>query len=137
MTLALAFRALPRKQSGNDKRRPKIWPAICKVFFEAAGADDPAALKASVAPALVQEQAFTLSTFAGQFAGATHGFGLFAGFLFGRLFEVAPQLHFPEDAFALHLLLEHLQGLIDIVVANLYLHASSSRFLPSRRSRAV
>jgi hypothetical protein len=31
---------------------------------------------------------------------------------------MAPQFHLPEDAFALHLLLQRLQRLIDVVVAN-------------------
>ena len=30
----------------------------------------------------------------------------------------AAQLHLPEDAFALHLLLQGLEGLVDVVVAN-------------------
>jgi hypothetical protein len=39
---------------------------------------------------------------------------------------VIPELHLPEQALALHLLFEGLQRLIDIVVANEYLHAISS-----------
>ena len=39
-----------------------------------------------------------------------------------RLFEVAAELHFPEDALALHFLLQGAQGLIDIVVADVDLH---------------
>ena len=35
------------------------------------------------------------------------------------------KLHFAEDSLALHLLLEGLEGLIDIVVANEYLHGLS------------
>ncbi|BDV33629.1 hypothetical protein SS37A_11580 [Methylocystis iwaonis] len=35
---------------------------------------------------------------------------------------MAAQLHLAEDAFALHLLLQRLQSLIDIVVANENLH---------------
>jgi hypothetical protein len=35
---------------------------------------------------------------------------------------MAAKLHFPENALALHLLLEGLERLIDIVVANDYLH---------------
>ena len=40
-----------------------------------------------------------------------------------------PKLHFAEHAFALHLLLERPERLIDIVVANLYLHWFSPPFL--------
>jgi hypothetical protein len=36
---------------------------------------------------------------------------------------MAAQFHFAENTLALHLLLERLEGLIDIVVANEYLHA--------------
>ena len=35
---------------------------------------------------------------------------------------MAAQLHFAEDAFTLHLLLQRLESLIDIVVANENLH---------------
>ncbi len=33
-----------------------------------------------------------------------------------------PEFHFPEHAFALKLLLQGTESLIDVVVANLYLH---------------
>jgi len=36
---------------------------------------------------------------------------------------VAAQLHFAEDALALHLLLQNLKSLIDVVVADENLHA--------------
>jgi hypothetical protein len=71
---------------------------------------------------LDRQQAFALQLLAGQLAGAANGFGLLAGALLGRLLVVATQLHFTEDAFALHLLLKRFQGLIDIVVANENLH---------------
>ena len=72
---------------------------------------------------LHRKQAFALHLLAGQLAGAAHGLGLFAGALFGGLFIMTAQLHFAENALALHLLLERLEGLIDIVVANENLHA--------------
>ena len=56
---------------------------------------------------------------------ATHGFGLFAGLFLGRLFKVPAQFHFPEHAFALQLLLERAQCLIDVVVANLNVNDGS------------
>jgi hypothetical protein len=37
---------------------------------------------------------------------------------------VAAELHLAENAFALHLLLQRLEGLIDIVVTDENLHAS-------------
>jgi hypothetical protein len=39
---------------------------------------------------------------------------------------VAAELHLAENALALHLLLQRLEGLIDIVIADENLHAASS-----------
>jgi hypothetical protein len=64
------------------------------------------------------QQAFTLQLLACKLAGAAHGFSLFAGLLDRWLFVSVLQLHFTEDAFTLQLLLQNLQGLINIVVAN-------------------
>jgi hypothetical protein len=38
---------------------------------------------------------------------------------------MAAELHLTEDALALHLLLQHLEGLVDIVVTDENLHAAS------------
>src|SRR5580700_9541245 len=75
---------------------------------------------------LHRQQAFTLQLLAGQLARAAHGFGLFAGLLFGGLFVMAAELHLAENPLALHLLLQRLEGLINIVIANENLHAASS-----------
>jgi hypothetical protein len=40
---------------------------------------------------------------------------------------VPAKLHLAEDALALHLFLEHLEGLVDIVVTNENLHAFLSK----------
>lgn len=71
---------------------------------------------------------FALGAFAGQFTGAAHGFGALAGFLLGRLFKRLTRFHFPEQAFALHLLLESAQGLLDVIIADndLYYRTSPS-----------
>lgn len=66
----------------------------------------------------LRQQAFALGAFAGELAGAANGFSLFAGAFFRRFFEVVAALHLPEETFALHLLLERFQCLIDIVVAD-------------------
>jgi hypothetical protein len=71
---------------------------------------------------LVRQQAFALGFLAGKFAGATYGFSLFTGLLFRRLLKIIAQLHFAEDAFALQLLLERLQRLINVIVADENLH---------------
>jgi hypothetical protein len=57
-------------------------------------------------------------------AGAPDTFRLFAGSLFGRFLVMAANLHLAKDALALHLLLQHLESLVDIVVADENLHAS-------------
>jgi hypothetical protein len=41
---------------------------------------------------------------------------------------MAAKLHFPENALALHLFLEGLKRLVDIVVANNYLHEQTFVF---------
>jgi hypothetical protein len=41
---------------------------------------------------------------------------------------MAAQFHFPKNAFALHLLFERAQGLVDIVVANDDLHGGRAPF---------
>gem|GEM_PF-479835 len=69
-------------------------------------------------------EAFTLQTLTLHLAGATNSFSCFAGALFGGLFEVATQLHFTKHAFALHLLLERLKRLVNIVVTNENLHGA-------------
>src|SRR5262249_38698473 len=61
--------------------------------------------------------------FAGKLSGAANSFRLFADFLLGGLFVMLAKLHLAEDAFALHLPLQRLERLIDIVVSNENLHA--------------
>src|SRR4029079_2724229 len=75
---------------------------------------------------LHRQQAFALQLLAGELACAAHGFGLFTGLLLGGLFVVPAELHLAENPLALHLLLQRLEGLIDIVIADENLHAASS-----------
>lgn len=70
-----------------------------------------------------RDQALTLGALARQFACATNGFSLLASLLLGRLLVVTAKLHFPEDAFPLHLLLQGFEGLVDVIVADENLHA--------------
>jgi hypothetical protein len=72
-----------------------------------------------------RQKTFALRALAGQLAGTANGFGLFAGALLGRLLIVSAHLHFAEDAFALHLFLERAKRLVNIVVADEYLHGQS------------
>src|SRR5829696_337307 len=52
------------------------------------------------------------------FARPAHGFRFLADFALGGLLIGATLLHLPEDAFALHLLFQRPERLIDVVVAN-------------------
>jgi hypothetical protein len=72
---------------------------------------------------LHRQKALALHLLAGELAGAADGLGFLARALLGGLFVMAAKLHLAENALALHLLLERLQGLIDIIVANENLHA--------------
>ncbi len=54
---------------------------------------------------------------------------------------MAAELHLPEDALALHFLLQHLEGLVDIVVTDQNLHAaflSIERLMgPTAKARTI
>src|SRR5262249_723106 len=52
-------------------------------------------------------------------------FRLFPRLSFRGFFVVAAELHLAENALALHLLFQRLEGLVDVIVANENLHASS------------
>jgi hypothetical protein len=65
-----------------------------------------------------------LQLFAGELAGATDGFRLLPDSLLRGFLVMLTELHLAEDAFALHLLLQHLEGLVDIVVTDENLHAA-------------
>src|SRR5690606_5900460 len=72
------------------------------------------------------DQAFALCALASQLAGATNGLGLLASLLLRGLLVVVAKLHLAEDAFALQLLLERAQRLINVVIANDYLQRSTA-----------
>lgn len=75
---------------------------------------------------LAGKQSLTLGVFARELAGAPDAFGFLAGFFLGWLFVMITKLHFPEDAFPLHLFLKGLESLVDIIVADENLHAFDS-----------
>jgi hypothetical protein len=81
-------------------------------------------------PRLHGEQAFTLQFFASQLAGATDGFRPLSDSPLGGFLVMLAELHLAKYAFALHLLLQHLESLIDIVIADENLH----RVVPLRLS---
>lgn len=66
--------------------------------------------------------AFALQTLAQKFAVPANRLCLFACPLLGRLLIVPAEFHLPENAFALHLLFQRSEGLIDIIFANEDLH---------------
>ncbi len=65
-----------------------------------------------------RQEAFTLGAFASQFPRAADGFSLFARLALGGLLEMVAALHLPEETFALHLLFQRFQRLIDVVIAD-------------------
>src|SRR5262249_20223151 len=75
---------------------------------------------------LHRQQTLALQLFSGELAGATDGFCLLPDSPLGRLFIVAAELHLAEETFALHLLLQRLEGLLDIIVTDKNLHLCSS-----------
>src|SRR5262245_31709332 len=77
------------------------------------------------------QEAFALHLLAREFAGPADRFRLFPRLLFRWFFVMAAELHFAENALALHLLFERLQGLVDVVVANENLHACSFVDVPT------
>src|SRR3979409_221552 len=72
---------------------------------------------------LHREQTLALHFLARELAGAADGFRFLPGSLFGGFLVMAAQLHLAEDALALHLFLQRLEGLVDIVVTDENLHA--------------
>src|SRR5580704_16517360 len=76
---------------------------------------------------LAGQEALALGALAGELAGAADGFRLLARLLFGGFLVVAAELHRAENPLTLHLLFQRLEGLVDIVVADENLHASSSQ----------
>src|SRR5450830_1638917 len=75
-------------------------------------------------PRLHRQQALALQFLARELAGAADGFRLLSDSLLGGCRVMAEELHLAEDALALHLLLQHLESLVDIVVTDEYLHAA-------------
>src|SRR5208282_390124 len=77
---------------------------------------------------LHRQQAFALQPLARELTRPADRFRLLARFLFRGFFVMAAELHLAENALALHLLLQRLKGLVDIVVTDENLHAGSFSF---------
>src|SRR5262249_36713204 len=74
---------------------------------------------------LHRQEALALQPLARKLAGAADRFRLFPSLSFRGFFVVAAELHLAENTLALHLLFQRLEGLVDVIVANENLHASS------------
>src|SRR5947207_11242616 len=81
-----------------------------------------ATVRPQVRPLGRGDQAFALGAFAGELARPAHCLTLLAGFALGWLLVVALALQLAENALPLQFLLEHLERLIDVVVADEHLH---------------
>ena len=102
---------LPRSdQAGNA---PRVSGLIQDPEFELAGS------KTSGKRILgFRQKPFTLGALASQFARTANGFSLLTRLALGRLLEMVAALHLAEEPFALHLLFQRLQRLIDVVIAD-------------------
>ena len=85
-------------------------------------------------------EAFAFHPLARQLARTANRFRLLPRLALGGLLVAAAELHFAEQPFTLHLFLQRLEGLIDIVVANDDLddgsYSSVGRALATRQCRA-
>ncbi len=114
-----------RQEPGAQLRQPHLRPDKAKP----PRADPGGSIGRTVAPSV----AFALQALAQELAVAAHRLGFLAGAAFGRFLVVAAELHLAKYAFALHLLLEGAQRLIDVVVANENLHEEPLLSRPRRK----
>jgi hypothetical protein len=77
------------------------------------------------------QQAFALSLLACSLAGTANGFCFFTDTALGWLFKSLARLHFTEETFPLHLLLQDPKGLFNIVITNENLQSFSLPMLAS------
>src|SRR6266481_2462671 len=78
------------------------------------------------------DKPFALGLLARELAGSPDRFALFPSRLLGGLLVKSPAFHFAKHTFALHLLLEHAERLIDIVVADEDLQETFPSLVESR-----
>src|SRR5262249_11480485 len=119
----IPFAALERRENTKGamrltrRPRPSDCPRLCWASATAAetGADRLG---------LARDQAFALRPLARQLARTAYRLGAFTRLFLRWLLVMPAKLHFAENALALHLLLERLEGLIDVIVPDENLHAS-------------
>src|SRR5262245_52262969 len=80
---------------------------------------------------LGRQQTFALHLLARELAGPADRFRLFPRLFFRWFLVMAAKLHLAENPLALHLLLQRLEGLVNVVVANENLHACSFVVTPT------
>jgi hypothetical protein len=78
-------------------------------------------------------ETFAQFTLAQELAVTANRFGFFPGPALRRLFVGAPQLHLPENPFALHFLLQRAKRLVDVVVSYRYLHVRLTSLSKKRK----
>jgi hypothetical protein len=83
------------------------------------------------------QQTVALRLLAGELARTTDRLGPFARCTVRRLLEKSPPFHFPENAFALHFLLQDAERLVNIVVADKDLQFRRSCVRQTTVSRAA
>ena len=73
---------------------------------------------------LHRQETFSLHLLAGELAGTANCLRLLPSLLFRGFFVMAAKLHLAENALPLHLFLQRLESLVDVVVTDENLHAS-------------
>src|SRR5580693_4471402 len=111
--MAVSKRCTPRSP-GRPERRPMPCARGCGAIR---GARRP--------PRAGRSEALALDPLALELAGAANRLSRLTSAALGRLLVVPAQLHLAKDPLALHLLLERLQRLIDIVIPNKNLHLAA------------
>src|SRR5215210_2369527 len=131
--LSRALRSTSTSCSATLALHPRSEALVCQEAYSTSGLRARSAAGRHSRPTLAAakaglglwsgDQALPDGCLAGLLARPAHGFGLLAGFALGGFLVGFARLHLAEDALALHLLFQHPEGLIDVVVANEYLHA--------------
>src|SRR5262252_8683781 len=109
-----------RPAKKQRRARPAAARARKRVNLRSASAAEAGAHRLGLA----RDQALTLRPLARELASAADRLRPLTCLLLRWLLVVPAKLHFAENALALHLLLQRLEGLVDIVVADENLHAS-------------
>jgi hypothetical protein len=115
-----------RKAGGKSARVEELQGSgwLAAACAAASAGASPSTSRTRHGAGLHRQQAFALQLLAGELAGPANRLGLLARLLFRRLFVMTAKLHLAENALALHLFLERLESLIDVIIANENLHPS-------------